>query len=68
MAKDERYTITKEFCGYSQKMYVLRFCGDFLGSFEKKYNAVSAAKEHVENGYIDNRKPYYQYRNNFFCS
>ena len=27
---DERYTIDKEFCGYAEARYVLRFCGEWI--------------------------------------
>lgn len=27
---DHRYTITKEFCGYPEARFVVRFCGDFI--------------------------------------
>ena len=30
LSSDERYTITKEFCGYSKARYVLRFCGVWI--------------------------------------
>lgn len=28
--RDERYEISREFCGYAQAQYVLRFCGEFI--------------------------------------
>jgi len=27
---DNRYTITKEFCGYEKPRFVLRFCGEWI--------------------------------------
>jgi hypothetical protein len=27
---DKRYTIAKEFCGYPESRFVLRFCNDFV--------------------------------------
>ena len=30
VSSDKRYTITKEFCGYSEARYVLRFCGVWI--------------------------------------
>jgi hypothetical protein len=27
---DKRYTITKEFCGYQDARFVVRFCGDWV--------------------------------------
>lgn len=32
LASDERYTITREFCGYEEPRFVLRFCGDYLAN------------------------------------
>lgn len=29
---DERYTITREFCGYRGTRYVVRFCGAWIGA------------------------------------
>lgn len=31
---DNRYTITKEYCGYPEAKYILRFCGEWVGQFE----------------------------------
>lgn len=28
---DTRYSINKEFCGYPEPRYVLRFCGEWIG-------------------------------------
>lgn len=28
--KDQRYSVEKEFCGYSEARYVLRFCGEWV--------------------------------------
>ena len=30
VSSDKRYTITKEFCGYSEARYVLRFCDEWI--------------------------------------
>jgi hypothetical protein len=27
---DSRYSIAKEFCGYPEKRFVLRYCGEFV--------------------------------------
>jgi hypothetical protein len=35
ISSDQRYTITKEFCGYSEARYVLRFCGEWI--MQSKY-------------------------------
>lgn len=29
---DKRYTIAKEFCGYAEARYVVRYCGEFVAS------------------------------------
>lgn len=31
--KDARFTLSREYAGYSRPRHVLRFCGDWLGSF-----------------------------------
>lgn len=38
--KDFRYSINLEYCGYSQKMYVSRFCGDFIKSDKTEKEAI----------------------------
>jgi hypothetical protein len=30
VSSDKRYTINKEFCGYSEARYVLRFCDEWI--------------------------------------
>lgn len=44
---DNRYTITPEYCGYTSKRYVARFCGTWLGqAFNKEAaQAIVAAYE-----------------------
>jgi hypothetical protein len=37
---DKRYSIALEFCGYPQKRYVARFCGEFLDSFRSYPSAL----------------------------
>lgn len=32
IARDRRYEIKPEFCGYEKPRYVLRFCGEFIAS------------------------------------
>lgn len=32
IAKDRRYSIAAEYCGYETPRYVLRFCGEFVAS------------------------------------
>lgn len=43
---DNRYSFSKEFCGYSTTKIVLRFCGEFLGAFDTKTEALSSALEY----------------------
>ena len=38
--QDDRYTISLEYSGYSQKMYVSRFCGDFIKSDKTENEAI----------------------------
>lgn len=40
------YTVDLEFCGYATKRFVLRFCGDFIGSFLTYGSAVVRAVGH----------------------
>lgn len=44
---DTRYTISKEFTGLSHKMYVLRFCGDFVAAYKYKTDAQCAQSAHI---------------------
>ncbi len=30
LRSDQRYTITREFCGHEQPMWVIRFCGEWV--------------------------------------
>ena len=38
--QDSRYTVNLEYCGYSQKMYVSRFCGEFIKSDKTEKEAI----------------------------
>lgn len=40
---DKRYTITLEYCGYEKPRYVLRFCDEWVESFQFKSGAVVRA-------------------------
>ena len=44
---DSRYTISREFTGLSHKMYVLRFCGDFVSAYKYKTDAKVALSQHI---------------------
>lgn len=39
---DPRFAISREFTGHRSPQFVLRFCGDFLGSFPSRKLAASA--------------------------
>lgn len=36
---DPRYTLTREYCGYSEPRYVVRFCDDWVGQDKTKAGA-----------------------------
>ena len=38
--QDCQYSINLEYCGYSQKMYVSRFCGEFIKSDKTEKDAI----------------------------
>jgi hypothetical protein len=40
---DQRYTISREFCGYESPRYVLRFCGDWVDQFKTHEAAINRA-------------------------
>lgn len=40
------YTVAREFCGHEQRRFVLRFCGEFVGSFTTYGAAVVRAVGH----------------------
>lgn len=48
MKLDRRFTIAKEFCGYSTPRYVARFCGEWLGQAETRAEARLIAINHKE--------------------
>lgn len=41
---DARFTLTREWCGYARPRWVLRFCGEWLGSYSNKVSAVAGRK------------------------
>lgn len=43
---DRRYAVRLEHCGASTRRHVLRFCGQFLSSWETKEQAETAAREY----------------------
>lgn len=44
--KDKRYTIQREWCGYSTPRWVVRFCDRWVGQRETRREARSLAREH----------------------
>lgn len=46
---DKRYTINLEFCGYSTKKYVLRFCNEYINNYIYYNSAYKAYIKHNEN-------------------
>jgi len=45
---DARYTIAKEFCGYSKARWVARFCGEWLGQGAHKSDALLVCLAHAD--------------------
>lgn len=43
---DARYTVNKEFCGYTTQMYVARFCGEWIGAYTTLKEAEAACVAH----------------------
>ena len=39
MKKDQRFTINREYCGRAQPRPVIRFCGEFVASYETQQEA-----------------------------
>ena len=46
IASDSRYTVTLEACGHDKPRHVLRWCGEFIGSFASYSAAVVRAVGH----------------------
>ena len=46
LLNDERYQLNLEWCGYAKQRYVLRFCGEWLGSYETKKEGMLQAIFH----------------------
>lgn len=38
-ARDRRFTVRREWAGYSHQRYVARFCGDFIGQAKTRREA-----------------------------
>ena len=43
---DERYTITREFCGHRGMRWVVRFCGAWIGS-RSTFDRAARLRDHV---------------------
>ena len=43
LRSDKRYTITREFCGHEQPMWVVRFCGEWVACKKHKGAALMIA-------------------------
>lgn len=41
---DNRYTIRREFCGYPEARWVVRFCGEWVGQSANKADAIAIAE------------------------
>lgn len=48
MKPDNRYTITREYCGHPEPRYIARFCGEWLGQSYNKSDAERIAADHAE--------------------
>jgi hypothetical protein len=46
--RDRRYSIVKEFCGYRQPRFVVRFRGRWVGQAVTRREALSLAVHHEE--------------------
>ena len=46
---DARYTIAREYCGYSSPRWVARFCGEWIGQDKFKSGAVMHCIAHADN-------------------
>lgn len=45
---DRRYTVGREWCGYRERQYVARFCGERLASSAVKAEAIAACYANLE--------------------
>lgn len=46
LKQDQRYTVTREFCGMAEPQFVIRFCGDWIDSRRSYPAAVLRATGH----------------------
>lgn len=47
MLIDRRYSIRPEFCGHPKAQFVVRFCGEYVGSAHQKHDARDIASSHA---------------------
>ncbi len=45
---DKRYAAEKEYCGYKEKRYVVRFCSEYIGQGERKLDAAMIVIAHKD--------------------
>lgn len=46
ISSDQRYTVTREFCGHKEARFVARFCGEWIGQSISYPTAVLLATGH----------------------
>lgn len=46
--EDKRYTIALEWCGWPERRYVVRFCGDWVGQDPTKAGAAMIYIAHAD--------------------
>jgi hypothetical protein len=44
--KDQRYSIALEYCGYAKRHWVVRFCGEWIGTGKNRPDADRIARQH----------------------
>jgi len=52
--KDSRYFISLEFLGHTNRQYIVRFCGDFIGSNSSELKAIDIAVNHNQARFLIN--------------
>jgi hypothetical protein len=45
--KDGRYSVTLEFCGQPRKRWVVRFCGEWIGTAKNRVDAEKIRQAHA---------------------
>lgn len=44
---DKRYSIALEYCGYAKRRWVVRFCGEWIGTGKNRADAEAIARQHT---------------------